>query len=65
MRDIQRGADIVVGTPGRIMDLQARGALDLSAVCYFLAFNAQLNIQHYFLSNSCIETWQKKFQPNI
>lgn len=32
MRDISRGADIVVGTPGRIMDLQARGALDLSAV---------------------------------
>lgn len=32
MREIQRGADIVVGTPGRIMDLQARGALDLSQV---------------------------------
>ncbi|KAL0035597.1 hypothetical protein WJX79_001244 [Trebouxia sp. C0005] len=32
MRDVSRGADIVVGTPGRIMDLQARGALDLSAV---------------------------------
>lgn len=32
MRDVSRGADIVVGTPGRIMDLQARGALDLGAV---------------------------------
>ena len=33
MRDVARGADIVVGTPGRIMDLQSRGALDLSEVC--------------------------------
>lgn len=32
MRDVARGADIVVGTPGRIMDLQSRGALDLSEV---------------------------------
>ena len=34
MRDIQRGADVVVGTPGRVMDLQARGALDLRAVSH-------------------------------
>lgn len=38
MRDIQRGADIVVGTPGRIMDLQARGALDLSQVCLLTTY---------------------------
>ena len=36
MRDVARGADIVVGTPGRIMDLQSRGALDLSAVGFLL-----------------------------
>jgi ATP-dependent RNA helicase DeaD len=29
---LARGAEIVVGTPGRVMDLMARGALDLSSI---------------------------------
>ncbi len=33
---LERGAQVVVGTPGRIMDLIGRGALDLSRVHYFV-----------------------------
>jgi len=31
-RELRRGVDIVVGTPGRMIDLMKRGALDLSEV---------------------------------
>ena len=31
-RDLQRGVDVVVGTPGRMIDLMERRALDLSEV---------------------------------
>ncbi|MDR0316009.1 MAG: DEAD/DEAH box helicase [Treponema sp.] len=34
--DLRRGTEIVVGTPGRIMDLMERKALDLSAVDWFI-----------------------------
>ncbi|MCL2270663.1 MAG: DEAD/DEAH box helicase, partial [Treponema sp.] len=34
--DLRRGTEIVVGTPGRIMDLMERKALDLSAVGWFI-----------------------------
>ncbi len=33
---LKSGAQVVVGTPGRIMDLMKRGALDLSEVSYFV-----------------------------
>jgi ATP-dependent RNA helicase DDX21 len=32
LREVKSGVDVVVGTPGRIMDLQNRNALDLSQV---------------------------------
>ncbi len=32
MRRLKRGVDIVVGTPGRVMDLMRRGTLDISSV---------------------------------
>ena len=32
LRELKRGADIVVGTPGRVLDLISRGALNLSGV---------------------------------
>jgi ATP-dependent RNA helicase DeaD len=32
LRSLERGVDIVIGTPGRIMDLLARGSLDFSDV---------------------------------
>lgn len=36
LRALERGAQVVVGTPGRVMDLIDRGALDLSNVRYFV-----------------------------
>lgn len=32
IRELKRGVDIIVGTPGRILDLLEKGALDLTAV---------------------------------
>jgi ATP-dependent RNA helicase DeaD len=34
--ELKRGAEIAVGTPGRVMDLMERKALDLSAVDWFI-----------------------------
>ncbi|MCL2126844.1 MAG: DEAD/DEAH box helicase, partial [Treponema sp.] len=34
--DLRRGTEIAVGTPGRVMDLMERKALDLSAVEWFI-----------------------------
>jgi ATP-dependent RNA helicase DeaD len=34
--DLKRGTEIVVGTPGRVMDLMERKALDLSAADWFI-----------------------------
>ncbi|MGO1858030.1 DEAD/DEAH box helicase, partial [Ancrocorticia populi] len=36
LRALERGAQVVVGTPGRIMDLMERGALKLEHVSYFV-----------------------------
>lgn len=36
MRALRRGVEIVVGTPGRVMDLQERGVLDISKIDYFI-----------------------------
>jgi ATP-dependent RNA helicase DeaD len=36
LRSLERGIDVVVGTPGRVLDMIKRGALDLSRVEYFV-----------------------------
>lgn len=36
IKDLKRGAEIVVGTPGRIQDLMERGVLDISRIEYFI-----------------------------
>eukprot|EP00250_Pteridium_aquilinum_P004271 c14494_g1_i1 orf=359-2722(+) len=36
IRQIQRGVDVAVGTPGRVIDLLDRGALNLREVQYFI-----------------------------
>ena len=36
IRNIKRGSDIVVGTPGRVMDLMERGVIDLSNLEFFV-----------------------------
>ena len=34
--ELRRGADVVVGTPGRVVDMIKRGALDLSSLDHFI-----------------------------
>lgn len=36
MRALRKGVEIVVGTPGRVMDLMDRGVLDISRIDYFI-----------------------------
>lgn len=36
IRDLKRGEEIVVGTPGRVQDLMERGILDISKIEYFI-----------------------------
>ncbi len=36
VRSLKRGAEIVVGTPGRVQDMIDRGALDISQIDYFI-----------------------------
>ncbi len=36
LRGLREGAQVVVGTPGRVMDLLERGSLDLSGVAFFV-----------------------------
>ncbi|MBQ9494063.1 MAG: DEAD/DEAH box helicase [Treponema sp.] len=36
LRELKRGSEIVVGTPGRVMDLINRGALDIHQIDYFI-----------------------------
>ncbi|MBQ9238850.1 MAG: DEAD/DEAH box helicase [Treponema sp.] len=36
IKDVRRGAEIVVGTPGRVQDLMDRGVLDISQIEYFI-----------------------------
>ena len=36
MKDLRRGTEIVVGTPGRVQDLIDRGVLDIGQVDYFI-----------------------------
>ncbi len=36
IRQLKRGVEIVVGTPGRVQDLMERGVLDISLIDYFI-----------------------------
>lgn len=36
IKDLRRGCEIVVGTPGRVQDLMDRGVLDISQIDYFI-----------------------------
>ncbi|MFR9129040.1 MAG: DEAD/DEAH box helicase [Alistipes putredinis] len=48
LRRLKKGIDIVVGTPGRILDHIRRGTLDLSAIAYLVLDEADENAQHGF-----------------
>lgn len=48
---LNRGADIVVGTPGRIKDMLSRGVLDLSSVRWFILDEADEMLKMGFIED--------------
>ena len=54
LRALRRGVDIVVGTPGRVMDLQRRGALNIDNLEFFVLDEADEMLNMGFLED--IET---------
>ncbi len=48
---LDRGTDIIVGTPGRILDLHERGFLNLSAVKYFVLDEADVMLDMGFIDD--------------
>ena len=50
-RQLQRGVDIVVGTPGRLLDLMRQGALDLSAVRFMVVDEADEMLEMGFIED--------------
>jgi ATP-dependent RNA helicase DeaD len=61
LRDLSRGVEIVVGTPGRVMDHLERGSLDLSAVEWFVLDEADEMLDMGFLED--VETILGKTNP--
>lgn len=51
IRDIQRGTDIVVGTPGRVIDLIKRNKLDLKNINYFVLDEADEMLNMGFIDD--------------
>ncbi|GHV77425.1 DEAD/DEAH box helicase [Spirochaetia bacterium] len=49
--DLKRGTEIVVGTPGRIMDLMDRKVLDLSAIDWFILDEADEMLDMGFIED--------------
>ncbi|CAI0439826.1 unnamed protein product [Linum tenue] len=61
MRELDYGTDIVVGTPGRIIDLMRRGALNLSEVQFVVLDEADQMLAVGFVDD--IETIFKQLPP--
>ncbi len=59
--DLKRGTEIVAGTPGRVMDLMERKALDLSAVDFFILDEADEMLDMGFFED--VETILKSVKP--
>ncbi|MDR3167825.1 MAG: DEAD/DEAH box helicase [Treponema sp.] len=59
--DLKRGTEIVVGTPGRIMDLMERKVLDLSAINWFILDEADEMLDMGFFED--VETILKAVKP--
>jgi ATP-dependent RNA helicase DeaD len=59
--DLKRGTEIVVGTPGRIMDLMDRKVLDLSAIDWFILDEADEMLDMGFFED--VETILKAVKP--
>ena len=48
---LRKGVDIVVGTPGRVMDLMERGRLDISHISYFVLDEADEMLNMGFIDD--------------
>ena len=48
IRQLRRGVDVAVGTPGRVMDLMNRGALDLGMVKFVILDEADMMLSFGF-----------------
>ncbi|MDR3303460.1 MAG: DEAD/DEAH box helicase [Treponema sp.] len=59
--DLKRGTEIVVGTPGRVMDLLERKILDLSAIDWFILDEADEMLDMGFLED--VELILKAVKP--
>lgn len=51
IKELQRGADVVVGTPGRVIDLMKRGKLNVSEVEYFVLDEADEMLNMGFIDD--------------
>lgn len=51
LRRLAKGADIVVGTPGRVLDHIRRGTLDLSGICYLVLDEADEMLNMGFIED--------------
>ncbi|WP_237265219.1 DEAD/DEAH box helicase [Thermoplasma sp. Kam2015] len=51
IESLEKGTDIIVGTPGRILDLHDRGFLDLSAIRYFVLDEADVMLDMGFIDD--------------
>lgn len=51
VQELRRGADIIVGTPGRIIDLVERGALNLGRIRIFVLDEADLMLDMGFIED--------------
>jgi ATP-dependent RNA helicase DeaD len=61
IRDLRRGSEIVVGTPGRIQDHIERGTLDISKIDYFILDEGDEMLDMGFVDD--IEAIFKKANP--
>ncbi|MDR3139533.1 MAG: DEAD/DEAH box helicase [Treponema sp.] len=59
--DLKRGTEIVVGTPGRVMDLMERKVLDLSIIDWFILDEADEMLDMGFFED--VETILKAVKP--
>jgi ATP-dependent RNA helicase DeaD len=59
--DLKRGTEIVVGTPGRVMDLMERKILDLSAIDWFILDEADEMLDMGFFED--VETILAQVKP--
>ena len=62
LRNLKRGCEIVVGTPGRVIDHLERGSLNLDSIEYFILDEADEMLNMGFIED--IETIFKKANPN-